>query len=278
MAYKEWGDPRNRDVVVCVHGLSRVSDDFDALAAALCDRYRVICPDVVGRGRSDWLSEPMHYQVPQYVSDMVTLLARLDVESVHWVGTSMGGLIAMGLAATPRAAGVGRPIRRLILNDVGPIIEAAALSRIGAYVGAPVSFDSQAEGIAYVRAISASFGPHSDAQWHKIGSDVLREKNGRWVLHYDPAIGVPFKAVWGDGTDGLQRPDLDLWPFYEAIDCPTLAIRGAESDLLSRPVFEQMAERGPRARLVELPGVGHAAMFQQPDQIALVREFLQEKE
>ena len=269
MAYKEWGDPKNSRVLVCVHGVTRVSDDFDNMAMALCDQYRVVCPDVVGRGRSEWLRDPQHYQVPQYVSDMVTLLARLNAESVHWFGTSMGGLIGMGLASLKDS-----PIRKLILNDVGPALNAAALARIGDYVGKDVRFSDFDEAARYVRDISLPFGPHTDDEWRKLAGDVLRQdKDGQWTLHYDPGLAVPIKAT---SPELVQRAEAMLWMAYDAIACPTLLIRGAESDLLKHEVAQAMTTRGPKARLVEIPGVGHAPTFQHADQIALAREFLLE--
>lgn len=267
MAYAEWGDPRNPRVLVCVHGLTRCGRDFDFLAQALADEYRVVCPDVVGRGRSDWLRDKMHYAIPQYAHDMTTLLARLDAESVDWLGTSMGGMIGMALAAQPDT-----PIRRLILNDVGPLIAAAALKRIGEYLAAPPDFASAAEAEAYIRTISAPFGKLSDEQWRQLAANVVKTApNGRLVLRYDPGIAQPFFAALQ--TNGAGR-DIDLWPLYDAIRCPTLVIRGARSDLLSRETVAAMRERGPRAQSVEIPDVGHAPMFLDAMQVGVVRDFL----
>jgi pimeloyl-ACP methyl ester carboxylesterase len=267
IAYKEWGDPANSRVLVCVHGVTRVSDDFDKLAQALCGDYRVICPDVAGRGRSAWLRDPNHYQIPQYVSDMVTLLARANADTVHWFGTSMGGLIGMLLASMPDT-----PIGKLVLNDVGPMLNPAALSRIGEYIGADIRFASFEEGLTYIRDISAPFGPHSDEEWRKMATDVLRQdKDGQWIRHYDPAIAVPLKA---STPETAQRAEAMLWFAYDAIRCPTLLVRGAQSDLLTAEAAKAMTERGPKARLVEFEGVGHAPTFLQDDQIAVAREFL----
>jgi pimeloyl-ACP methyl ester carboxylesterase len=267
MAYKEWGDPRNPDVLVCVHGVTRVSDDFDALAAELCNRYRVVCPDVVGRGRSSWLRNPQFYQLPQYVSDMVTLLARVGSEKVDWFGTSMGGLIGMGLASLPDT-----PVRKLILNDIGPTIHFQALARIGEYIGQAVRFASFEEGMAYIRAISSTFGPHTEDQWRKLATDVLRkDKDGNWIRHYDLGLALPFKT---ETVDSAERAQQQLWAAYDAISCPTLLVRGAQSDLLTREVAEEMTRRGPKAQLVEIEGVGHAPTFMHPDQIRIAREFL----
>ncbi|MBX3604634.1 MAG: alpha/beta hydrolase [Piscinibacter sp.] len=268
MAYWEWegsaaAPPR---VLVCAHGLSRQGRDFDTLARALAGHYRVICPDVVGRGESDWLSDPMGYQIPSYVADMVTLLARLDVPEVDWVGTSMGGLIGLGLAALR-----GSPIRRLVLNDVGPAIEADALQRIGTYLGRPARWGSVEEAADYLQTISAGFGPHSREQWLALTRPQLKPDGDAFRPHYDPAIAVPFRAV----TPQLARSgEALLWQAYDAVTCPTLLLRGAESDLLSPATAQAMTQRGPKARLHEFAGVGHAPMLVQPDQVAVVREFL----
>lgn len=266
MAYKEWGDPHNPRVLVCVHGVTRVSDDFDALAAAMSDHYRVICPDVVGRGRSSWLKDPKYYWVPQYVSDMVTLIARLDVPSVDWFGTSMGALIGMGLAALPDT-----PIRKMVMNDVGPTLNFQALSRIGSYIGEDIRFDSFQMARDYIRTVSAPFGPHSELEWDKLAADVLRQtEDGRWRRHYDMSLALPFKTMT---VDSAQQGEAALWAAYDAVRCPVLLVRGSESDLLTRETAQQMTERGPHAHLVELPGIGHAPTFVHDDQIALARKF-----
>jgi len=267
MAYKEWGDSCNPKVLVCVHGLTRVSDDFDRLASALCDTYRVVCPDIVGRGYSSWLRDPRHYAVPQYVSDIVTLLARLEAETVHWFGTSMGGLIGMGLASLP-----DNPIGRMILNDIGPALNPAALARIGEYVGQDARFATFEEAAAYIRAISASFGSHTEEEWRKLATDVLRrDKDGKWMRHYDPALALPFKALT---VEAAQQGEAMLWAAYDAIKCPTLLVRGAESDLLTHETAQAMTQRGPKTQLIELPGVGHAPTFLHDDQIAVAKSFL----
>jgi len=263
MAYREWGDPANPDVLVCVHGLTRCARDFDCLARALSARYRVVCPDVVGRGDSEWLADPVFYAVPQYVADMVTLIARLDVERVHWVGTSMGGLIGMGLAALK-----GTPVGRLVLNEAGAVVAHASLERIGKYVGADPRFPSLEAAEQMVRTVAAPFGPHTDAEWRFLTEVVMRKSpEGGWRFHYDPRIGEAFRRQTPEG-------DIVLWDTWDAIACPTLVIRGAQSDLLSRATAEEMTRRGPKATLVELPGVGHAPTLLHEDQIAIVREFL----
>ncbi|MFG6466065.1 alpha/beta fold hydrolase [Roseateles sp. BYS87W] len=272
MAYWDWAGPSPQaPVLVCVHGLSRQGRDFDVLAQAMQSHYRVICPDVVGRGRSDALRQPAGYQIPSYVADMVSLLARLDVEQVDWVGTSMGGLIGLGLASLPRPAGVASPIRRLVLNDVGPAIRFEALQRIGTYLGKTPRFPSLQAGADYLRSISEGFGPHTDAEWLALSAPMFRQAGAEWVAHYDPSIALPFGAVT---PELVAAGEAALWAAYDQLRCPTLVIRGADSDLLTRETAQAMTQRGPKARCVELAGVGHAPTLIHGDQVALVRDFL----
>ncbi|ABM94539.1 MULTISPECIES: alpha/beta hydrolase [Methylibium] len=274
MAYWEWGERDNPRVVVCVHGLTRQGRDFDTLARALAADYRVVCPDVAGRGRSDWLADPAGYQVPAYVADMVALLARIGAPQVDWVGTSMGGLIGLGVASLRDGAG-GTLVRRLLLNDVGPALGADAIQRIGTYVGLPKRYASLDEAADYLWSISKGFGPHSREQWLALTKPQLKpvqDAQGEgFVSHYDPRIGLPFKAV----TPALAAAgEAMLWQRYDSLRCPTLVLRGAESDLLSHETALAMTQRGPKARLVELAGVGHAPTLVAADQVALVQEFL----
>jgi len=263
IAYREWGEADNGRVLVCVHGLTRCARDFDALAAAMSDHYRVICPDVAGRGGSDWLPDPMLYQLPQYVLDMVTLIARLDVESVHWVGTSMGGLIGMALAAQANT-----PVKKLVINDAGPVVSKVSLERIASYVGMAPSFPSIEAADKYVRIVSATFGPHTDAEWRFL-TEVVTRKNpdGTLRLHYDPKLAEPFRATMPEG-------DMELWPVWDAIQCPTMVVHGALSDLLTAATCEKMRQRGPGAKIVDIAGVGHAPTLMHADQIKVVRDFL----
>jgi pimeloyl-ACP methyl ester carboxylesterase len=266
MAYWEWGDAANPRVVLCVHGLARQGRDFDTLAQALCADFRVVCPDVVGRGRSDWLADPMGYQIPNYVADMVTLLARIDAHKLHWVGTSMGGLIGLGLASLP-----GAPIARLVLNDVGPEIQFAAIERIGSYLGAPKRWATVEEAADYLEGISQGFGPHTREQWLALTRPQLKADDGAFVSHYDPAIAVPVRGVT---RELAAAGEAMLWASYDRVACPVLLLRGADSDLLSRATAEAMTQRGPKAQLREFAGVGHAPMLIAEDQVATVREFL----
>jgi pimeloyl-ACP methyl ester carboxylesterase len=263
LAYWEWGDADNPSVVLCVHGLTRTGRDFDALAQRLESRHRVVCPDMIGRGSSDRVADPMLYGVPQYVADCVSLIARLDVPAVSWVGTSMGGLIGMALAAFD-----GAPIARLLLNDVGPVLSLAGLSRIRDYVGRDPQFASFEEGEAMVRRLAADFGPLTDAQWRMLTRHTVVQRDGSWRLHYDPRIAEPFRVM------PLEAPP--LWPLYDRIACPTWVVRGERSDLLTAETADEMTRRGPRATRVDVAGVGHAPTFMPDDQIVIVEDFLQQ--
>ena len=266
MAYWEWGDAANPRVLICVHGLSRQGRDFDTLARSLSDTYRVVCPDIAGRGRSDRLENPLSYQLPQYIADMVPLLARLDATTIDWVGTSMGGLIGLGVAAL-----AGSPLRRLVLNDIGPTIEAASLERIGNYLGTPAHWRTLEEAADALWSVSSSFGPHTREQWLALTAQQLVADGDGFKNHYDLAIAVPFHAVT---PEFAQAGEALLWQAYDKLTLPTLLLRGAESDLLSHTTAQAMTTRGPRARLVEFAGVGHAPTLVQPEQVQVVREFL----
>ena len=266
MAYAEWGERDNPDVVVCVHGLSRNGRDFDTLAQALAPTHRVVCPDIVGRGRSDHLPDHRGYVFPQYVADCVTLIARLGVERLDWVGTSMGGLIGLMIAAME-----GNPIGRFVINDVGPVIGQEGIARIGQAVGTRTEFESFQEGMAYVMQASASFGPHTPEQWRMLSEHIVVPRDGKWKLHYDARIGDATRAA-------LANPaSTDLWPLWDRVRIPTLVLRGAESDLLEEPVARAMTERGPKASLISYPGVGHAPALLQAEQVADVVSFISER-
>lgn len=294
LAWWEWnatGQPAPRHVVVCVHGLTRQARDFDTLAQALSPYALVVCVDVAGRGHSDWLQDPNAYAIPTYAADMAQLLAHLrqrlreqglaEEPQIDWVGTSMGGLIGMALASQPAAG-----LRRVVLNDVGPVIEPASLRRIATYVGQPLRFASEQAAADYLLTISQGFGPHTPEQWLALTRPMLRPADdagappGQLRLHYDPALATPFKALLTMPGDAAQQVAADgeaqLWALYDAITAPTLLLRGAESDLLSAETARLMTQRGPHARLVELPGVGHAPTLVAPDQVAHVAGFLLE--
>lgn len=264
IAYTEWGPEDARRVVVCVHGLSRQGRDFDRLAAFLAQHdYRIICPDLPGRGRSDWLKDPDEYGLPQYCVDMTVLLASLHAESVDWIGTSLGGLIGMVMAALP-----GSPIRRLVVNDIGPFLPWSALYRIGTYLRQmPTEFPDFAAANAYYREILSTFGELGDDDWrHLIEHSIERTDNGRYRMLCDPGIARAFRP-------GLLY-NLNLWKYWDAIQCPTLLLRGEHSDLLPRDTAQQMTMRGPLATLVEIPGCGHAPPLLTQEQIDIIADGL----
>ena len=279
LACWQWGDAAAPHVVVCLHGLTRNARDFDVLARALVQRsagaVRVVCPDVVGRGASEWLSDPTGYQVPYYVADLLVVLGALQqrapMQRLSWIGTSMGGLIGMVIAGQP-ALPLPCPIERLVLNDVGPEVEWTALVRISAYVGQPAHFDTLEQGAAALWAASPTFGPHSSEAWLALCAPMLKPAaQGGWQLHYDPAIAAPLRALT---EEAVARGTIGLWQLYDQITARTLVTRGAESDLLSAAAAQAMTERGPRAQLVEFPGVGHAPTFVPQDQIDCVASFV----
>jgi pimeloyl-ACP methyl ester carboxylesterase len=263
MTYTEWGLAEAERTVVCVHGMTRNGRDFDALAAALAEAgWRVVCPDVVGRGQSDRLAEPAAYGFPQYLADMTALIARLGVAEVDFVGTSMGGLMGLTMAALP-----GTPVRHLVLNDVGPFVPAAALERIGTYLGRDPVFPDLAAAEAYFRQVHVPFGSLTDDQWRHLTEHSLRPvEPGAYRLAYDPRIA--------QRPDETPIADVDLWAQWDAVACPTLVLRGAHSDLLLAETAREMSQRGPRAQVVEIPGCGHAPALMDKDQIAVVVDWL----
>ncbi len=263
MVYHEWGRRDNPRVLICVHGLARNSRDFDELALALSQDYRVICPDLVGRGESDWLPEGQAYNMPLYLNDMTTLLARLNVDSVDWIGTSMGGLIGICLAALPNS-----PIKRLVLNDIGAYVPAAALQRISEYLG-DKHFHSLSEVEQYMRQTYLSFKHLTDEQWHHVAKYGSRlQEKGTYALHYDPAIA---QATKENSTEAV-----DLWPLWSAIQVPQLLIWGEESDVLLEDTVQVMAEN-KQLTLFSIPGIGHVPSLMEGFQIERVQAWLQEQ-
>lgn len=282
MAYWQWGNPHSSHVVVCAHGLTRQGRDFDVLAQALCEKsgntLRVVCPDVAGRGKSDWLKDPAGYQIPTYAADMLTLLAQLKPATLDWVGTSMGGLIGMVLAGqsgmSSAVASVGATVRRLVLNDVGPVIEWQSLQRIGEYLGQTGQFLSVQAAADALMAVSRTFGPHTPAQWLALSRHMVRplgDAADRLTLHYDPAIALAFRAIT---PASVAESEALLWHLYDHITAATLVTRGAQSDLLTSATAQAMVARGPKARLVEFAEVGHAPTFVADDQVQAAASFL----
>ncbi|THU02609.1 alpha/beta hydrolase [Lampropedia puyangensis] len=281
MAYWDWPAENTHDnshVVLAVHGLTRTGRDFDVLAQHLSTKARVICPDIVGRGRSDWLADPQGYQIPAYVGDMLSLMGQLvqeaqnqgqPISQLDWVGTSMGGLIGLGFVTLP---GLPIPVGKLVLNDVGPVIEWSSLMRIGQYLGKSGQYGSVEEGAAYLRSIAAGFGPHTDAQWLALSQAMFRQlEDGSVTTHYDPAIAVPYQALTQEAS---KAGEATLWSLYDQVSAKTLLLRGKDSDLLSVATAAAMAARGPRAQVVEFAGVGHAPTLVQDDQVEAVVRFL----
>ena len=288
MAYTECGDPSNKKVVLCVHGLTRTGRDFDVLAKRLAQDYRVVCPDVVGRGMSDRLANPAFYAVPQYAADMVNLVDRLQPAELHWVGTSMGGLIGLAYAGALALARVqqqnltpaqhysdlpstGVRLDRLVLNDVGPHLEPVSLERIGQYVGEAIEFASFQDAVQYVKQTAASFGPHTKTQWEELTRYTYIEQNSRWIKHYDLGLAMPFKSMT---PEAAAQGEQYLWSAYTSVQTPILILRGAESDLLSKQTLQQMLERNPRAQSHEFKGVGHAPTLMTDDQVKVIADFL----
>ena len=230
-----------------------------------CKEYYVVCPDVVGRGDSDRLSNPMQYAVPQYVADIAQLVKTLGVSQVDWFGTSMGGLIGMVYAAMPNS-----PIRKMLINDVGPKIEAEAIQRLGSYVGQPFSFANRGDALKRLNTICASFGDHTPDEWETYNGPMLIERNGLWIMHYDPDIAVPFASV---NPIMAKAGEMAMWHAFKQIHIPMLIVRGAQSDLLSAATVEQMCKVNPYARSIEIPNVGHAPAFVKREQVALAQEF-----
>ena len=258
MAHTEWGNPDN-PAVVCVHGLTRTGRDFDVLAEALSDRFHVICPDLPGRGASDWLLDGALYQPLNYAAALAHLLAWIG-KPVAWVGTSLGGICGMAVAAAP-----GQPITRMVLNDVGPFIPKAALARIRGYIGNAYAFQDLAEIEAHLRRVHAPFGPLTDPQWaHLVRSSARQAPDGGWGLHYDPKIAEPIV--------GAEPEDVDLWAYWDRISIPVLAIRGEESDLCQAETIQRMAAGGTET--LTLPGIGHAPALMDAQQVTAVRGFL----
>lgn len=285
MAYWQWGRADAGHVIVCAHGLSRQGRDFDVLAQALSNEggnleggVRIICPDVAGRGASDWLKDPMGYQVPAYAADMLAMLGQVHgqaaITTLDWVGTSMGGLIGIILCGQPELP-LPKPVRRLVLNDVGPAIQWQALVRIGQYLGQAGEFNSVQDAADAMWAISTGFGPHTPAQWLALSQHMVKPVSdapgSTWRLHYDPAMAVPFRQSTEEAT---KQGEAILWQLYDNIKAQTLLLRGANSDLLNTETAKAMTERGPRAKLVEFAGVGHAPTLIADDQVAAVTGFL----
>lgn len=271
IAYTEWGDPVNPHVVICVHGLTRNCRDYDYLAKALESDCRIFCVDVIGRGKSDWLDRAEDYgNYHVYLSDAMALLAYVRAQyqddiTLDWVGISMGGLIGMLAAIQPQ---IPIPIHKLILSDIGPVIPAMALRRMSDYVGKDQSFESIEAFEAYIREISASFGSLTDEQWrHLTIHSAKKNSDGTYGFCYDPKISGSLKQ-------NSIKEDIVLWEYWDQLQVPTLVVRGVESDVLNSEIAKEMQKRGPKTEVIELPGVGHAPILLDEEQIGIVKDFL----
>ncbi|MEM7173458.1 MAG: alpha/beta hydrolase [Pseudomonadota bacterium] len=264
MAYRDWGPQPSEDLVVCLHGLARNAADFDELAAALAaGGRRVICPDMPGRGASDFLSDPAGYGIPQYLADMAILLEELAPRRIDWIGTSMGGLMGMIAAAEGQF-----PIERLVINDIGPFVPQVALAFIADYVAEDPLFANLEEADRYLRSRCQSFGPLSAAAWRKVAQDSVRNVPGGYRLHYDPQIVVPFRTA--------AKADIDLWPIWGKVACATLILRGADSPILLAQTAKKMTAGRPDSDLVTIPGCGHAPWLKTDDQISVILDWLRQ--
>ena len=265
VAYYDWGPDSAQQTIACVHGLTRNALDFNRLAAELARRgCRVICIDMAGRGQSDWLRDPAHYHMPQYMADCMTVFAHAGVnEQVDWVGTSMGGLIGMNLAASPTHP----PIRRMVLNDVGPFLPFLALHRIRDYVSRLWHFSDWDTAAAHIKEVYQTFGNLSDSDWEFIARISLKEaSDGGYQCNYDVGIAENFKQ--------MALMDIDLWPLWQQVNSENLILRGAESDLLSAETAQRMMENGPGAELITFPGCGHPPPLLAPEQYLPVADWL----
>ncbi len=267
LAYWQWGDAGNPDVVVCVHGLSRNGRDFDTLAQALSSRFRVICPDMAGRGKSDWLTNKMDYTYGLYAADCFALLHALALTRVSWVGTSMGGIIGMMLAAT-----TPNLMQRMVFNDVGSVVSAEGLKRILAYVGTSSVFKDAHDAMTYLKSVMAPFGISSEEQWQTMfAASLIALPDGRFALAYDPEISKPFRDTVSAGGEVI---DVDLSAFWDKITCPVLVLRGEHSDILSRPTTEHMLTRAAPTKLVEIKNAGHAPALLDATQVEMIVNWL----
>ncbi len=282
IAYWRWGSLQASKIIICVHGLTRQGRDFDVLARTLLGSYKemgeevlILCPDVVGRGKSDWLTQPAHYQPPTYAYGLKSLLDELSnqngCKSIDWVGTSMGGIIGMLMCGVD-ALKPQVPIRRLVLNDVGPVVRWEFIERLKSYVGKGSTYLSLEEGVEALRQIFKGFGPHSKEEWTQLSLPMLKEIEGsRWVLHYDNQIVVPIELMTREGSIAAEKT---MWSIYDQINCETLLIKGEESELMSSENAQEMCSRGPKPLLYTVPGVGHAPTLIHDDQLKMLNNFL----
>jgi len=259
LCYREWGRPRNKRVLICVHGLSRNRLDFDAIAEALSDHYRVLSVDMPGRGGSDWMPNPGDYNYGFFQSILGSVIAVSGAETVDWIGTSMGGILGMGLASRP-----GSPINKLVLNDIGPFISGEARAANSDRAAAASVYDTEKQAIDFVLETRKAFGPFTKKAARKFARDSLvRSADGKWRLHYDPRI-----------IHGRDASDADMWDQWNRITVPVLTLWGVESTLLSAETVERMRATGPRSQVHAIEGVGHCPGLTTEEEIERIRSFL----
>lgn len=262
LSYLEWGERDNPEVLICVHGLMRNAHDFDYLARELSKEYRIICPDIVGRGDSDYIGSTLIYNFTQYISDMVALISRIGVSEVNWLGTSMGGIIGMMMASMPKT-----PIKKLILNDVGMVIPSLAMTRIATYARNDLGFQSLDEAKKYFKLIMPAFGIRDEEKWdHIVKWGTRQAQDGTHKLAYDPAIGQAFVSV--------SANDIHLETFWNDLKCPVLVLRGEDSDLLTPEIINKMSILQPQMDVIEIPNAGHAPALMSAFEIECVRGWL----
>ncbi len=261
LAYREWGDIDNPYTLICVHGISRNGRDFDNVAAKLATHYKVICVDMPGRGKSDWIKDKSLYVMDLYVSVCAALIAKTGAATVHWLGTSMGGRIGINLASRPNT-----PVTKLVLNDMGPYIEPAGRKDNFTSFGTDPRFASEAEGIEFIRSTRAAFGPTTEDAWIKFCKDSLRKlPDGQWTLHYDPGL-----------KETATTPSTSTWDQWEQISCPVFLLWGLKSKLLVAETVERIKTTGPCADVFEVPYAGHCPRLENDEQINAVYDFLVE--
>jgi len=261
--YREWGESDNPNTIICVHGLTRISHDFDELAQVLSKHYRVICPDIAGRGNSDWFGSKEHYNITQYCADINALIAHIHADKVHFIGTSMGGLIGMLLAGMAHT-----PIQSFLLNDVGPFIKRGELQTMGEYVGRAPVFSSREELYEYYSTIyHGSCALLNKKQIHQMARYSTFKTNGGYRLHYDPKIGDAFRKNY-------TFFNFELWKYWEEIECPVMVLRGSESTFLTPDIADKMADSHEDMTLVEIPGAGHTPLLKTSAEIKIVQKFL----
>ncbi|MFA3919432.1 alpha/beta fold hydrolase [Ruegeria hyattellae] len=262
IAYRDWGSSRSKSNIVCVHGLTRNNRDFDNLAQRLSHLHRVVCPDLVGRGESDWLNDPTDYNLFQYNIDLTVLLARMNIDDHTWIGSSLGGLMGISLAGIERS-----PIKRLIVNDIGPNVPFSAISRVTNYAGVVTEFETLKKVEHHLRSILAPFGPMTDRDWAKMARTSSFKSGSTYLLRSDPEIMQNFRRYW-------MFSHFSLWKQWERIKCPVLILRGTESDFLPNSLLDRMLDRQSRAEAIEFDGVGHTPTLNAAEQIDPICEWL----